>query len=91
MTTCEHPMTSFTERSQIDASRLLSMTEASFVPFSQLLLREQGSLLKSLSQFVEPALLALVTCSLEGGTTFAVDRLDLACLSTQPKGLLDLS
>lgn len=67
------------------------MTEAKFIRFSQLLFREQGPLLKSLSRFVEPSLLALVTCSLESGTVYQVEHLDLACLRCHPKGLLDLS
>ncbi|KZM21683.1 ribonuclease III [Ascochyta rabiei] len=70
---------------------LLSVTEASFVHFSQLLFQEQGPLLKSLSQFVEPSLVALATCSLGSGTVYPMELLDLQCLGSHPKGLLNLS
>lgn len=67
------------------------MTEANFICFSQLLFREQGPVLQSLSQFVEPSLLVLITCSLESGTVYQVERLYLPCLGSSPKGFLDLT
>ena len=67
------------------------MTEASFNEFARLLFQEQGPLLQSLSKFVEPSLLALATYSLESDTVYPIECIDLSCLGSIPKGLLDLS
>jgi hypothetical protein len=67
------------------------MNEASFNDFAEMLLREQGPLLHSLSKFVEPSLLALATYSLEGDTMYPIECIDLSCLCSIPKGLLNPS
>jgi len=69
----------------------LSLTESKFFHFANLLFQEQGPLLKSLSQFVEPSLLALATSSMQSGILYPVERLDIQWLSSHPKGLLDLN
>jgi hypothetical protein len=54
-------------------------------------IQEQGPLLQGLSKFVEPSLLGLATYSLERDTVYPIECIDLSCLGSIPRGLLDRS
>ncbi|KAF3006091.1 hypothetical protein E8E13_011127 [Curvularia kusanoi] len=82
------PSGSSFEQMSLTDNMLLSMTQASFDDFAQLLHQEQGQHLESLSRFIEPSLLALVEGFPNSDVTFLTEGVDIPLLSNLPKGLM---
>jgi hypothetical protein len=71
-------------------ARLRAMTEERFSLFTRLLHREQGPLLKRLSEAVAPALTTLATFSLGYQRELGFESTDLRRLKDVPKAALSL-
>lgn len=64
------------------------MTEQKFRAFASLLHQEQGSLLLRLSAYVTPAVLALVTHSMDPNVLYHIEHMDMERVTEFPKGNL---